>query len=146
MKTGSLTMSAVIPATPGDVYGAWMSSKGHAAMTESPAFGNFPAEGGMPSFAIFRIMHDAVLLQDRLVNHVDPLLVTLSRGGYSMSVFQARVGSGKLFATGLDLLAGKPEGAYLLDQFVRYVLSDRFEPQNELAPDDLQAILASLRK
>ena len=37
MKTGSLTMSAIIPATPGDVYKAWMSSKGHAAMTESPA-------------------------------------------------------------------------------------------------------------
>ena len=135
------------PLEPGVWLGWWgPNDQRGTAMTESPAFGNFPAEGGMPSFAIFRIIHDAVLLQDRLVNHVDPLMVTLSRGGYSMSVFQARVGAGKLFATGLDLLAGKPEGAYLLDQFVRYVQSDRFEPQNELAPDDLQATLASLRK
>jgi activator of HSP90 ATPase len=37
MKKGSLTMSAVMPATPGEVYRAWMSSKGHSAMTESPA-------------------------------------------------------------------------------------------------------------
>jgi hypothetical protein len=51
-----------------------------------------------------------------------------------------------LFATGLDLSSGKPEGPYLLDQFVRYVESDRFQPRNELAPDDLQATLAALRK
>jgi activator of HSP90 ATPase len=37
MKTGSLTMSAVIPATAEAIYKAWMSAKGHAAMTGSPA-------------------------------------------------------------------------------------------------------------
>lgn len=31
------TISATIPASAKDVYGAWLSSKGHAAMTGSPA-------------------------------------------------------------------------------------------------------------
>jgi len=36
MKNG-FTMSAVIPATVSEIYTAWMSSEGHAAMTGSPA-------------------------------------------------------------------------------------------------------------
>jgi hypothetical protein len=135
------------PLEPGFWLGWWVpNDQRGTAMAESTAFGDFPTEGGMPSFAIFRIFHDAVLLQGSMLNHVDPLMVTLSRAAYSMSVFQTRVGTGKLFATGLDLSSGRPEGRYLLDQFVRYVESDRFRPQTEMAPDDLQAILASPRK
>ncbi len=37
MKTDSIRVSAVIPAEPQAVYDAWMSSKGHAAMTGSGA-------------------------------------------------------------------------------------------------------------
>ena len=37
MKTESLTVSAVIPATPQAIYKAWMNSKEHAAMTGSGA-------------------------------------------------------------------------------------------------------------
>ena len=37
MKSGSIRISAVIPATPKQVYQAWMSSKGHSAMTGSTA-------------------------------------------------------------------------------------------------------------
>ncbi len=37
MKTDSIRMSAVIPADPKAIYEAWMSSKGHAAMTGSGA-------------------------------------------------------------------------------------------------------------
>src|SRR5208337_1777476 len=37
MKTDSIRVSAVLPAEPKAVYDAWMSSKGHAAMTGSPA-------------------------------------------------------------------------------------------------------------
>jgi hypothetical protein len=37
MKSDSIRMSAVIPAKPKDVYAAWMSSSGHAAMTGSGA-------------------------------------------------------------------------------------------------------------
>lgn len=132
------------PLQPGIWLGWWGPNNQRGTVTaDSPAFGSFPTEGGMPSFAIFRIIHDAVLLKGDLINHVDPLMVTLSRKGYSMNVFQCRVGAGKLFASGLDLLSGKPEGAYLLDQFVRYVQSDQFNPRHELSPNDLQAVLAS---
>lgn len=36
MKNG-FKMSAVIPATPAEIYKTWLSRKGHAAMTGSPA-------------------------------------------------------------------------------------------------------------
>ncbi len=37
MKKDTITVSAVIPAEPAAVYKAWMSSKGHTAMTGSAA-------------------------------------------------------------------------------------------------------------
>jgi activator of HSP90 ATPase len=37
MKSDSIKVSAVIPGPPKEVYAAWMSSKGHAAMTGSEA-------------------------------------------------------------------------------------------------------------
>jgi activator of HSP90 ATPase len=37
MKHDSIRVSAVIPAEPRAVYDAWMSTKGHAAMTGNPA-------------------------------------------------------------------------------------------------------------
>ncbi len=37
MKNASISLSAVIPATPEQIYKAWMSGKGHAAMTGSSA-------------------------------------------------------------------------------------------------------------
>ncbi len=37
MRNGSLTMSAMIPAEPAVVYAAWLSTKGHTAMTGSRA-------------------------------------------------------------------------------------------------------------
>jgi activator of HSP90 ATPase len=37
MKSESITMSTTIPAAPKAIYDAWMSSKGHAAMTGSAA-------------------------------------------------------------------------------------------------------------
>jgi len=36
MKNG-FTISAIIPAKAGEIYKAWLNSKGHAAMTGSPA-------------------------------------------------------------------------------------------------------------
>ena len=37
MKTESFSMSAVIPGEPREVFDSWLSSKGHSAMTQSPA-------------------------------------------------------------------------------------------------------------
>lgn len=40
MKVESARMSAVIPASAREIYDAWLSGKGHAAMTGSPAKGS----------------------------------------------------------------------------------------------------------
>jgi hypothetical protein len=128
------------PIQPGASLGWWMANDQRGtAMAESKAFGDFPGKDGLPSFAIFGLLHDAVLLQGPLVNHIDPLMVTLSKRGYSVSVFETRVGSGRLFATGLNLLSGTPGGTYLLDQFVSYSRTRDFTPRRNITVTDLRA-------
>ena len=85
-------------------------------------------------------------MKNGLENPFDPLMVTVGKDGYSLSVFQTRVGSGRLFATGLDLLSSKPEAEYLLDVFLNYVQSDQFRPEKELSVDDLRTIVESSKK
>lgn len=104
---------------------------------EGPQNGD-PKEDGVPSFAIFNLLQDGILLQGPLINRIEPLMVTLSKFGYSVSVFEARVGSGRLFATGLNLLSGSPEGSYLLDQFVTYTRSHDFAPRKKMAISELK--------
>jgi hypothetical protein len=130
---------------PGMQLGWWKpNDQRGTAMASSPAFGEFPTVGGLPSFAIFQIFRDATLMKDRLENRVEPLMVTIGKDGYLTSVFQSRVGAGRLFAVGLDLLSDKPEANYLLDQFLKYLYSNRFEPQKQLPLSELRLILASL--
>lgn len=142
-----LGLADFAPVRPGIHLGWWdASNQRGTAIISSKAFGDFPIEGGMPSFAIFRIFRDAVLMKNGLENHVDPLMVTVGKDGYSLSVFQTRVGSGRLFATGLDLLSSKPEAGYLLDVFLKYAQSGQFRPEKELSVDDLRTIVASSKK
>jgi hypothetical protein len=49
--------------------------------------------------------------------------------GVNLYAFQARVGQGKLLATGLNLVSENPESVYLLDQFIHYAQSNQFAPQ-----------------
>ena len=89
-----------------------------------------------PSLTCCRI--GITVSQGPLINRIEPLMVTLSKFGYSVSVFEARVGSGRLFATGLNLLSGSPEGSYLLDQFVTYTRSHDFAPRKKMAISELK--------
>ena len=45
--------------------------------------------------------------------------------GFNLYAFQARARRGKLLATGLNLVGDNPEAVYLLDQFIRYVRSEK---------------------
>jgi hypothetical protein len=81
------------------------------------------------------------LLQGPLINGIEPLMATLSKLGYSVSVFETRVGSGRLFATGLNLLSGSPEGSHLLDQFVAYTRSNDFAPRTSMSVSDLRGAI-----
>jgi hypothetical protein len=137
-----LSLADLSPLKPGMRFGWWTpNNQRGTAMATSEAFGNFPSEEGLPSFAIFNIFREAVVLKGKLADHVDPLVITLGLDGYSTSVFQARVGAGKLFASGFDLLSDKPEAKYLLDQFAKYVQSSRFEPKQDLSVADLRLIV-----
>jgi activator of HSP90 ATPase len=50
MKGESLKVSAVIPARPEAIFEAWLSSKGHAAMTGSPAKATAKAGGSFTAW------------------------------------------------------------------------------------------------
>jgi hypothetical protein len=140
-----LSLADFTPVQPGWRLGWWQpNDQRGTAMAASEAFGEFPSEAGLPSFAWFRVFRDAAPMNDRLENHIDPLMVTIGKDGYLTSVFQARVGPGKLFATGLDLRSGNPEAGYLLDQFLKYMRSNRFEPSRSLPPESLRALSGRL--
>ena len=137
-----LSVADLSPLQPGIRVGWWWPNEQRGtAMADSKVFGEFPAKDGVPSFAMFSLMHDAVLLQGALVNNIEPLMATLSKLGYSVSVFETRVGSGRLFATGLNLLSGSPEGSYLLDQFVAYTRSHDFAPRTSMSVSDLRGAI-----
>jgi hypothetical protein len=53
--------------------------------------------------------------------------------GFFLYAGEARSGPGRVLMTfGLDLLAGHPEGACLLDGLIRYARSDAFNPKGEI--------------
>jgi hypothetical protein len=142
-----LSLADFSPVQPGFELGWWWpSNQRGTAMAASEAFGEFPSEAGLPSFALFRIFRNTAPLKGDLENHVDPLMLTIGKDGYLASVFQARVGPGRLFATGLDLGSGNPEAEYLLDQFVNYVRSSRFEPHKRLPPESVRTLLGRVEE
>jgi len=142
-----VSLSDFSPVQPGLRLGWWWSGNQRGtALVASPAYGDFPVEEGMPFFAIRRIFRETMLLDATWQNRVDPLLVTLGKDGYLLSVFQTKVGPGKLLASGLDLLADKPEARHLLDQFVRYAQSAQFEPQTEMPLAELKRIAGGASK
>lgn len=136
------------------------------ALADSDAFAGFPAEGGMPSPA-FRLFHEAVELEERLANRVETLALTLGSGkyvicalktppwsgqvdvsasrasNYLMNVFQTRVGTGRLLASGFDVLSVKAEANYLLDAYLKYVGSPSFEPKKAIPAAELKSMRKS---
>lgn len=115
---------------PGASLGWWtLGNQRGTAIKKHPAFGDFPQEGYL-SPLFFRLVKSTALLNKPEFRGVEPLMVGHGTDGYLAYVFQAGAGRGKLFATGLDVLADYPEAQCLLDQFIAYVSSDRFQPQS----------------
>ena len=75
----------------------------------------------------------SVKCSDEEYRGVEKLMVNRGRWpqGYLAHVFQAKAGKGKLLGCGLNVLSENVEAAWLLDQFIRYARSDRFQPQGE---------------
>jgi beta-galactosidase len=117
---------------PGVKLGWWgMTGQTGTAIARHPAFGDFPHDGYMDELW-FRIVDGTVPAGPPAIRSVEPLMVCDGSLGYLIHVFQAKVGTGKLLASGLNLLSDKPEAAYLLDQFIKYVQSDKFQPAGTL--------------
>jgi len=126
---------------PGVAPGWWsMSGQAGTVIADHPAFGDFPHDGYL-GHLFFRLLNNTVRCRDEQYRGVEKLMVTCGRDGYLAHVFQARAGRGKLLACGLDVLSKNVESAYLLDQFIRYVRSARFDPQGEY---NLQSALEHL--
>jgi hypothetical protein len=167
-----LNLADFSPKKVGAQLGWWWptSNQRGTALADSEAFAGFPAAGGLPSLALFRLFHEAVELDERLATHIEPLALTLGSGefvipaektppwagqvdvsasrstNYLLNVFQCRVGAGRLFASGFDVLSGNPEADYLLDAFLKYVESPGFEPKREIAASDLRKIVSAAQK
>jgi beta-galactosidase len=112
---------------------------GTAVQCGHPTLKNMPCEGWCdlnfyPLFmgAKFVLLDDAARI-DPIVRSID-VPQRLSNRGF---LFEARVGKGRLLVSGLNFAAaiqnGDPAAAYLLDQLVRYGLSEDFAPKAELS-------------
>ncbi len=131
------------PIQPGFRLGWWGTTNQTGTMiAKHAAFGSFPHEGWLDQ-VFWRLIDTAEKLD---VGHqfktVEPLVLGIGRKGYvfgkvdniaylpgfNLSVFQARVGQGRLLCSGLNLQNDNPESIYLLDEFIRYALSDKFVP------------------
>jgi hypothetical protein len=167
-----LNLADFSPKKVGAQLGWWWptSNQRGTAPADSEAFAGFPTTGGMPNFALFGLFHEAVELDERLANHVEPLALTLGAGefvipaentppwagqidvsasrstNYLMDVFESRVGAGRVFACGFDLMSGKPEADYLLCAFLKYVESPKFAPRREISASDLRTIISTSPK
>ena len=128
--------------SPGVAPGWWsMSAQAGTVIADHAAFGDFPHDGYL-SHLFFRLLKSTVPCRDQQYRGVEKLMVTCGKDGYLAHVFQARAGRGRLLACGLDVLGKNVESAYLLDRFIRYVRSARFDPQGEY---NLQSALEHLK-
>ena len=167
-----LSLADFSPQKVGAQLGWWRptSNQRGSALADSEAFAGFPADGGLPNFAIFRLFREAVELDEKLADHVEPLALTFGVGesiipvektppwagqddaadsrstNYLMNVFQSRVGAGRLLASGFDVLSGKPEANCLLDAFLKYAESPHFEPKRSISVSDLRKITSPPQK
>ncbi len=131
----------------------WREQAGTAIEAGHAAFGDFPNEGFMNQ-PWFRLMDRATKLPpDSPIKQTDMLMVGWgnvakfsyafdTEVGYFTYAFEAKSGAGSVLATGLDLARQTrdlPEAAYLLDQMLRYVVSDEFSPTGRIDPSFLRS-------
>jgi hypothetical protein len=138
---------------PGTELGEWasagVSNQAGTAIADHSAFGSFP-HGPFLDQGWFRLVDTAEKLDEgHAFRHVEPLVVGVGRHsgyafgilgyplGFNLYAFQAKVGQGKLLASGFHLTSENPESVYLLDQFVRYAHSPDFQPKGSF---DLEAL------
>lgn len=143
---------------PGVRLGWWqVTNQTGTAIAAHPALGDFPHDGHLDQ-GWFRLVDRAEKLDPgHKFRTVEPIIVGIGRAtgyrfgmagyplGFNLYAFQARAGQGKLLSAGLKLDGDDPEAVYLLDQFLRYAASERFDPQGTLDLAGLREQVKALR-
>jgi activator of HSP90 ATPase len=127
MKNG-FKLSAVIPAQPADIYKAWLSTKGHTAMTGSPAKvngkigGKFTAWDGYIFGTTLELIPDQFIVQawrtSEFPNEVPDSLVEISlkeaKGGTKVTLTHSQIPAGQAasYRQGWEDFYFKPMLAY----------------------------------
>jgi hypothetical protein len=111
-----------------------------------PALRHFPSasHSTYPWWSI--ATHSRPIILDELSQALSPIVQTIDnfeRNHKLGLLFECRVGAGRLLVCPLNTEAviGTPEGKQFLHSLIEYVRSEDFDPQVELAPSELQAIL-----
>ncbi|MET3847463.1 glycoside hydrolase family 2 TIM barrel-domain containing protein [Paenibacillus sp. OAE614] len=111
-----------------------------------PALRHFPSasHSTYPWWSI--ATHSRPLILDDLSQALSPIVQTIDnfeRNHKLGLLFECRVGAGRLLVCPLntEAVTGTPEGKQFLHSLIEYVRSEDFDPQVELAPSELQAIL-----
>jgi len=137
LATGkSVVLVALGGPRPGLHPGWWLIGHGGEqtgiVVAGHPAFGDFPHQGYL-NYLFFRLVKSTAKCRDEAYRGVEKLMVNRGKWpqGYLAHVFQAKAGKGKLLGCGLNVLSKNVEAVHLLDQFIRYARSDRFQPQGE---------------
>ncbi len=121
---------------PGVRLGWWtVGGQAGTAVANHAAFGDFPHDGWL-SPVFFGLM-DRAVRNSRIFAGAEPLMLGSGRDGYVLDLFQANAGKGRLLASGLDLLSGRPEADALLRSLIAYARGPRFVPTATLELDAL---------
>lgn len=104
-----------------------------------PAFGRFPHDG-MSDWQWYGLVNDTPAICLDSVPFVEPVLEVIdnfNRAKRLAYAFEARVGRGRLFVSTMRLYdaaaAGRPEGRFLLDEILSYLLGESFTPAATLS-------------
>ena len=105
-----------------------------AVVRPHPALGRFPHDG-RSDWQWYHLFNGTPAICLDTVPHVEPIVEIVdnfNRAKRLASVFEARVGQGKLFVTTLAFRSPpdwkRPESAYLFGEMLRYLLGDDFRP------------------
>ena len=100
----------------------WMGDQVGTAIKAHPALGDFPHEGALTPL-MFRLVKKGGLVLPAADLKAEDLIIA-GEGGNACFAYLAERQSGKsriLECHGLDLVSDTPEGAFLLDAFVKYL-------------------------
>jgi beta-galactosidase len=141
----SLSLPGYDTLRPGAKLGWWeVSNQTGTALADHPAWGDFPHEAHLDQGMFGLIDLTEKLDPGHHLREVEPIMVGIGRAktyfrdclgyplGFNLHLFQAKVGPGRLLASGLQLRNDLPEAVYLLDQFLRYARSNGFQPKGSI--------------